>query len=352
MKKLGLMNRKAVVDDIIAGDYFSLSDAEPFLPLLSTHGWHYMGLIPPDRPISFASTNHLGGTLKYETDINKEQQRNIISNFLSFVDELVLIHNDQFSLSSLKKDTFGLFTCRVAMSLFCNGVGGSNPTQKLPPADDEQKLKHIASLINDYTFGKNGSLIINMNTGNERPPLLSSDLEAKKVSVTSGLVNWFNCEKIKEYAWLPLQGGDEKIAGWCWYRIKALQGKENIALAYPLLATTANSYRGPNASTFVNSFGIISELESACGGQYQLAVYAYFCFVGDSFTREMLRNKIASLYRAKKFKTNNKGKVLNVTVSDKCKEGLDRLTKYYNKKQADMLNELIEKACQELPDQK
>ena len=165
--------------------------------------------------------------------------------------------------------------------------------------------------------------------------------------MTNGLVNWFNGEKIKEYAWLPLQGGDEEIAKWCWGRIKSLQEKEKISLAYPQLATIYNSYRSP----FVDSFGIISELESACGDQYQLAVYAYFCFVGDPFTRDMVRNKVAGLYRAKKFKGNSKGRILNVIVSDKCKDGLDRLTKHHNKKQADILSELIEKACKEISEQ-
>lgn len=355
MKRLGFMNSKTTVDEIIAGEYSSLSDAQPFLPLLSSYGWHYMEVLPPVGSFEFVSTAGLGEVLRDASGMNKDRQRSIISGFLNFIDELIAIHDDQFSLKSLKKNTLGLFTCRVATHLFCNGFGGLSPAQKLPPADNEQKFKHIASLINDYTFEKNRRPIENLNTGNERPPLLSSDLETKKTNITNGLVNWFNGEKIKEYTWLPLQGGDEEIAKWCWDRIKALQEKEKIALAYPPLATTANSYRGPSAgqsaSSFANPSGIISELESACGDQYQLAVYAYFCFVADSFTREMLRNKIAGLYRAKKFKTNNKGKIINVTVSDKCKDGLDRLTKYYNKKQADMLSELIEKACKELPDQ-
>lgn len=355
MNKLGFMNRKTTVDEIIAGEYSSLSDAQPFLPLLSIYGWHYMGLIPPNGPFSFVSTNHLGDILKIESDIHKERQRDIISNFLSFIDELVKIYNDQFSLSSLKKNTLGLFTCRVAANLFCNGFVGFNPSQKLPPADDEQKFKHIASLINDYTFRQDKDFTIRQNARNEIPPLFSSDLETKKVCMTNGLVNWFNGEKIKEYAWLPLQGGDEEIAKWCWGRIKALQEKEKIPLAYPPLAAIDNSYKGPfeksSARPFVNTFGIVSELESACGDQYQLAVYAYFCFVGDPFTRDMVRNKVAGLYRAKKFKGNSKGRILNVIVSDKCKDGLDRLTKHHNKKQADILSELIEKACKEISEQ-
>lgn len=355
MIRLDFVNCKENVDAIIAGEYSSLRGAQPFLSLLSIHGWHYMRLSPPAPPLSFSSTDHLGEVLRYGAEKNITQRHNIISSFLGFVDELIEIHRDQFSLSSLKKNALGLFTCRVAAHLLFNGFGGSNPTQKLPPADDDQKLKHIASLINDYTFEENGGLIIKMNAGSEILPLLSSDIEAKKVGLTSALVNWFNSEKIKIYEWLPLKDGDKEVAEWCWGRIKALQEKEDIALACPPLATAANSYRGPYASpstnTFANSLSIVSELESACGGQYQLAVYAYFCFVGDPFTRKMLRNKVADLYRAQKFKANNKGRIINVIVSEKCKSGLDRLTKHHNKKQADILSELIEKACESLPGQ-
>lgn len=339
MKRVSFMDCKKNVDEIIAGDYSSLSDAQPFLRLLASHGWDYMGLQPPNGTFSFSSTNHVGEVLNDASNRYKEKQRNIISNFLGFIDALIPIYGSHFSLNSLKNNSLGLFACRVAIKLFCSEF---KSIQGLPPVDDEQKFNAIASLINDYTFGNGQFSTLNVARGGEGATLSPDEINTKKTDVTDRLVNWFNCNRIKELTWMPLQSSDEKTARWCWERIKALQEKEHIPLACPKLFEW---------KIHSGAYNIIPALESACGDQYQFAVYAYFCFVTDSFTRTALRAKLTSQYKSKKGKDNGKGRTINVVVSGECKSKFDRLSAHYNKKQADILEMLIDKAFNELSQQ-
>lgn len=357
----------AEVKKIISGDYSLLRRAEPFLALLSRSGWHYLGLARFHNEIEFSSVDQMGEHLKHISGEYGSPQYNLMLNFLGFVNHLTIIHEDKYSLGSLKDNPLGLFVYWVAAHCLFSDLFR---TQNMSAVDDKRKLEDIASLINSdvfeystvYTSGYTGPFSslcflndtpsgvkdLTINQGDDiectEQPLLSSSIENKKRTITAALFNWWKGNKIREYEWLPLQKGDVEIAKWCWGRIKAIQEKERIKLSVlPSLSNTPPLLK--------NSQNLIIFIDKICGEQYQLAVYAYFCFVSDPFIRKTLRTKISDQYRGKVFKDKNKGKIINVTVSETCKNGLDRLTKHHNKKQADILSELIEKACKELPQQ-
>lgn len=356
------------VKKIIDGDYSLLRKAAPFLTLLSRFGWYHLGKARFSDELHFDSAEQMGMHLKKISGEYGSPQYNLLLNYIDFVSHLNLIHEDKFSLGSLKDNPLGLFVCWVAAHCHFSSL---HQTLSMSVVDDKQKLEDIFLLINAHVFeysserpkqydgplssnsawhniSSSSMSVITDGNGNNfeysKQPFHPSNIENKKRTIIANLFNWWKENKIKEFEWLPLQKGDAKTAEWCWDRIKAIQGKEKINLSAPSLFSSS-------PPLLQNQQNLIHFLDRICGEQYQFAVYAYFCFVAEPFARDMLRNKITGLYRAKKFKTKNKGKTINVTVSEGCKNGLDRLTKHYNKKQADILNELIEKACKELPEQ-
>ncbi|HDO1357993.1 TPA: hypothetical protein P2Q89_003504 [Aeromonas veronii] len=365
----------AEVKKIISGDYSLLRKAEPFLTLLSRSGWVHFGKERFSDKVHFDSAEQMGAYLKDISGEYGSPQYNHLLNFVDFVSHLNLIYEDKFSLGSLKDSPFGLFVCWVATHFLFDrpyNTPYNTPYKAISMSvvDDKRKLSDIISLINAYAFEYNNerdreytppshpnatsdssslnSLRIVMDKNDDfeysRQLFHPSNIENKKRAVIANLFNWWKESKIKEFEWLPLQKGDVDVAKWCWDRIKAIQEKKKINLSIsPSISNHASLLQNPQY--------LMHLLNTACGEQYQFAVYAYFCFVTEPFTRDILRNKIAEQYRTKKFKANNKGRIINVTVSDKCKAGLDRLTKHHNKKQADILSELIEKACEELPKQ-